>query len=121
MERKDIIKQIHSMGVDNGKQLRDAARAAQEQLDSILTRIDAEAITRVRILGCGSSFFGAINVEHAFEMLAGLPARAVEGFAFEAYQNMDLIDETPWSLASRPPAAPRHLSTRSRSANRKTR
>jgi glucosamine--fructose-6-phosphate aminotransferase (isomerizing) len=93
MKKKDIIDQLHKMGVDNGRELRDAAKAVGKQLEGILKRIEASSLERVIILGCGSSYFGALNVEHAFESLAGMPARGMEGFAFEAYQNMDLIGE----------------------------
>lgn len=93
MAKKDIIDQLRKMKVANGQELRDAAAAVSTQMTAMLGRIDASAITRVYVLGCGSSYFGAINVEHAFEDLAGIPTKAVEGFEFAAYQNMDLVDE----------------------------
>lgn len=94
MPKKDILVQLHTMKNDNGRVLRDAAAAVEEQLTAMLERVDASSLTQVRILGCGSSFFGAITVEQAFETLAGLPAKAVEGYAFEAYQNTDLLDKS---------------------------
>lgn len=91
---KDIIDQLRKMGVQNGQELRVAAKAVEDQMNGMLGRFDGAAISRVYVLGCGSSYFGAINVEHAFEDLAGIPCKAVEGFEFAAYQNMDLVDET---------------------------
>jgi glucosamine 6-phosphate synthetase-like amidotransferase/phosphosugar isomerase protein len=93
VEKKDIIKQLRGMAAGNGASLRQAAADVERQMERMLGRIDAKSISRVYVLGCGSSYFGAINVEHAFEDLAGIPTKAVEGFEFAAYQNMDLVDK----------------------------
>ena len=93
MEESGIIRQLHRMAEHDGKELRDGASAVKAQLGSIIGRIGVSSVRRIYILGCGTSYFGVLNVKGAFEGLTGIPSEGAEAFAFAEYQNLDLIDE----------------------------
>ncbi len=93
MQESGIIRQLHRMAEHEGKELRDGARAVSAQLGPLIERIRLSSLRRIYILGCGTSYYGAMNVKGAFEALTGLSSESAEAFAFAAYQNPDLIDE----------------------------
>jgi len=65
--------------------IRDQVPAIWDAVRALLDQIDAPAIPRVVLTGCGDSLFAGMAGRWAFERYAGLPAEAIEALDFARY------------------------------------
>jgi glucosamine 6-phosphate synthetase-like amidotransferase/phosphosugar isomerase protein len=93
MAKPSIIHQIHALAEGNGRALRQTMAEAKKQLEGLLPRLPDTPFKRIYVLGCGTSYYGAVVCKHAFEELAGIPTEGAQGFAFASYQNPLLLDK----------------------------
>jgi glutamine---fructose-6-phosphate transaminase (isomerizing) len=94
MNKPTILNQLHSMGTEDGEILRKTIFDVKRKLGDTINRYDSKLLNRVYILGCGTSFYAALVCKHAFEKFAGIASEGAEAFAFEKYQDLNIVNKS---------------------------
>ena len=93
MSKPTALERVKSMAANDGAILKKTVADAKTQLEKLVAETDLTRIQRVYVLGCGTSYFGALSVKHMFEQIAGIPSEGAQAFAFAQYQNPDFLNE----------------------------